>query len=56
MRLPLKWREGLSVIEREVEEEEDAEIGSNRLLRRKREEEEGGGGLRQVIREVRCWK
>lgn len=39
----------MSVIEREVEEEEEAaEIG--RVLRRKRPEE--GGGLSQVIREV----
>lgn len=52
MRFPWKWEVGLSVIEREVEEEEEAaEIG--RVLRRKRAEEGGGGGgLSQVIREV----
>ncbi|KAH0929733.1 hypothetical protein HID58_015460 [Brassica napus] len=44
MRFPWKWEVGLSVIEREVEEEEEAaEIG--RVLRRKRPEE--GGGLSQ---------
>ena len=49
MRFPWKWEVGLSVIEREVEEEEEAaEIG--RVLRRKRAEEGGGGGgLSQVI-------